>query len=58
MGRLVYGPADPGQGCAGSLYRLCECPAFPHIRKSDGGVLAEACAQLLREFFERARKKP
>ena len=58
MDRLVYGAAGPGQGCAGSLYRICEDTAFPHFCKSDGGMLAEACAQLLREFFERARKKP
>ena len=55
VGRLVYGAADPGQGCAGSLYRLCEDPAFPHFCKSEGGVLAEECARLLKRFFEQAR---
>ena len=40
VGRLVYGAADPGQGCAGSLYRIPEDPAFPHFCPSDGGVLA------------------
>ena len=53
--RLIYGAADPGQGCAGSLYRLCEDPAFPHFCRSDGGVLAEACAELLGDFFVKAR---
>ena len=56
VGRLVYGAADPGQGCAGSLYRICEDPAFPHFCKSEGGVLAEACQALLKAFFEAARK--
>lgn len=56
VGRLVYGAADPGQGCAGSLYRLCEDPAFPHFCKSEGGVLAEECARLLKCFFEQARR--
>lgn len=56
VGRLVYGAADPDQGCAGSLYRLCEDPAFPHFCKSEGGVLAEECARLLKRFFEQARK--
>ena len=56
VGRLVYGAADPGQGCAGSLYRLCEDPAFPHFCRSDGGVLAEACAELLGDFFGKARR--
>ena len=56
IGRLVYGAADPGQGCAGSLYRICEDPAFPHFCRSDGGVLAEACAELLGDFFGKARR--
>ena len=57
VGRLVYGAADPGQGCAGSLYRICEDPAFPHFCKSEGGVMAEPCQALLYGFFERARKR-
>jgi len=56
VGRLVYGAVDPGQGCAGSLYRICEDPAFPHFCKSEGGVLAGECAALLRDFFDRARR--
>jgi tRNA(adenine34) deaminase len=56
VGRLVYGAADPGQGCAGSLYRICEDPAFPHFCPSDGGLLAEECAALLNRFFEKARR--
>ena len=56
VGRLVYGAADPGQGCAGSLYRICEDPAFPHFCRSVGGVLAEECAGLLNDFFSRARR--
>ncbi len=56
VGRLVYGAADPGQGCAGSLYRIPEDPAFPHFCRSDGGVLAEECAGLLNAFFDGARR--
>ena len=56
VGRLVYGAADPGQGCAGSLYRIPEDPAFPHFCRSVGGVLAEECAGLLNDFFSRARR--
>ena len=56
VGRLVYGAADPGQGCAGSLYRICEDPAFPHFCKSEGGVLAEQCQAILNVFFEEIRK--
>jgi len=56
VGRLVYGAADPGQGCAGSLYRICEDPAFSHFCKSEGGVLAEQCQAILNVFFEEIRK--
>lgn len=56
VGRLVYGAPDPGQGCAGSLYRICEDPAFPHFCRSVGGVLAEECAGLLNAFFDEARR--
>ena len=55
VGRLVYGAANPDQGCAGSLYRICEDPAFPHFCSSDGGVLAEECEGLLSAFFARRR---
>ena len=55
VGRLVYGAADPGQGCAGSLYRIPEDPAFPHFCRSDGGVLEEECRALLKSFFQRRR---
>ena len=55
VGRLVYGAADPGQGCAGSLYRIPEDPAFPHFCPSDGGVLAGECEALLKDFFRRMR---
>ena len=55
LGRLVYGATNPRQGCAGSLYRVTEDPAFPHFCPSDGGVLAEECAALLKGFFSAAR---
>ena len=55
VGRLIYGAANPGQGCAGSLYRIPEDPAFPHFCPCDGGVLEGACRGLLDECFARAR---
>ena len=57
VGRLVYGAPDPGQGCAGSVYRLCEDPAFSHFCKSDGGVLEDQCRALLDEFFAERRSE-
>ena len=53
--RLVYGAPDPVQGCAGSVYRITEDPAFTHFCPADGGVLAEECSVLLSGFFRCAR---
>ncbi len=55
VGRLVYGAPNPAQGCAGSLYRVTEDPAFPHLCRADGGTLAGECAALLEAFFDRRR---
>ena len=57
VGRLVYGAANPEQGCAGSLYRVTEDPAFPHFCPAEGGVLAGDCRALLDGFFRRRREK-
>ncbi len=54
---LVYGAPDPAQGCAGSVYRICEDPAFSHFCRSDGGVLQDECSAVLGEFFSSKRIK-
>ena len=54
--RVVYGAADPKQGCTGSVYRITEDPAFTHYCPADGGLLADECAAVLDEFFEGKRK--
>lgn len=54
--RVVYGAADPKQGCTGSVYRITEDPAFTHYCPADGGVLAEECEALLDTFFDGKRK--
>lgn len=55
--RLVFGASDPGQGCAGSLYRITEDPAFPHFCPSHGGILEEECERILKGFFSTLRHK-
>ena len=55
VGRLVFGAYDETAGCAGSIYRIPEDPAFNHFCKSEGGVLAEECARLLDTFFKSRR---
>ena len=58
LGRLVYGAPNPAQGCAGSLYRIPEDPAFPHFCPCDGGVLSGECQALLDGFFAGRRINP
>lgn len=57
VGHLVYGAPDPAQGCAGSVYRIPEDPAFSHFCLSDGGVLQNDCSAVLNEFFSSKRRK-
>ena len=55
VSHLVFGAFDEAQGCAGSVYRIPEDPAFSHFCPSDGGILEGECAALLKRFFEGAR---
>ena len=57
VSRLVYGARDRQYGCAGSVYRLTEDPAFPSFAPANRGLLEEECALLIRRFFDRQRKK-
>lgn len=53
---LVYGCADPKAGAVRTLYTLCEDPRLNHRLEVTRGVLAEPCADLLRDFFARLRQ--
>ncbi len=53
--RLVFGAADPKSGAAVSLYRLFEDRRFNHAVAVTGGVLREACAEILSGFFREKR---
>lgn len=55
VSRLVYGAADARYGCAGSVYRIPEDPAFTHFCRSEGGLLAAECEAPIRRFFEKRR---
>ena len=58
LGRVVYGAADPKTGAAGSVLNLFAQPRLNHRTRLDGGVLAEECGALLREFFKPRRINP
>jgi tRNA(adenine34) deaminase len=53
--RVVVGAPDPKAGFAGSLGNLLQDPRLNHRVELTSGVLAEACGELLRDFF-RARR--
>ena len=53
--RLVYGCSDPKAGAVRTLFRLCEDARLNHQVLVTDGVLAEECAELLREFFRAQR---
>ena len=53
--RVVYGAADPKTGAAGSVLDLFAEARLNHHAVAAGGVEAEACGALLREFFRSRR---
>jgi len=57
VARVVFGASDPKTGAAGGVIDLFAVERLNHQTSVEGGVLAEACADLLREFFQRKRAK-
>ncbi len=55
LARLVYGATDPKAGGVASLYEICGDGRLNHRPPVTGGVLAEHCGRLLKEFFARRR---
>lgn len=53
--RVVYGADDLKAGSCGSLTNLFSLP-YNHSPLLERGILAEECAQILREFFKKLRK--
>jgi len=53
--RVVFGAHDPKTGAAGSVVNLFAQPQLNHHTALVGGVLAEPCGTLLRDFFSERR---
>jgi tRNA(adenine34) deaminase len=51
VARLVYGAADPKTGACGGVIDLFSQSRLNHQTQVNGGVLAEDCGQVLRDFF-------
>ena len=56
LARVVYGTPDPRAGAIESVHRLLDDPRLNHRVEALGGVLADECGALLREFFETKRR--
>ncbi|MCG5493114.1 tRNA adenosine(34) deaminase TadA [Ectothiorhodospira variabilis] len=53
--RVVFGAHDPKTGAAGSAADLVNLPMHNHRLQVTGGVLSQACGDLLRDFFRSRR---
>ena len=55
VANIVYGAADPKAGAVTTLYNIASDPRLNHRAEVVGGVLADECAGLLKEFFQKRR---
>jgi tRNA(adenine34) deaminase len=53
--RVVFGASDPKAGACGSVVDLLTLPQLNHRPEVAGGLLAEECGELLRDFFASRR---
>ncbi|HVF20774.1 MAG TPA: tRNA adenosine(34) deaminase TadA [Mycobacteriales bacterium] len=53
--RLVYGAVDPKAGAVGSLWDVVRDRRLNHRPAVVGGILADECGELLRDFFRTHR---
>jgi tRNA(adenine34) deaminase len=54
--RLVYGVKDPKAGAVDSLFNMLQNDALNHQLAVTGGVLADECSQVLKDFFKYKRQ--
>lgn len=55
VGRVVFGAWDDKAGMAGSLHDILRHPRLNHRVEVIGGVVADQCGELLKEFFRERR---
>ncbi|MGD9842068.1 MAG: tRNA adenosine(34) deaminase TadA [Steroidobacteraceae bacterium] len=53
--RLVYAATDPRAGAAGTIFNIVQHEALNHRVEVTSGVLADECAEVLRNFFRMRR---
>ncbi|MDB5797862.1 MAG: cytidine and deoxycytidylate deaminase zinc-binding region family protein [Paucimonas sp.] len=57
LARVVYGATDPKTGACESVLQLFAQEKLNHHTETSGGVLAEDCGRLLKEFFAERRAR-
>lgn len=55
LARVVFGAPDPKTGACGGVIDLPAVAVLNHQTVVEGGVLADACADMLRAFFRERR---
>jgi tRNA(adenine34) deaminase len=55
VGKVVFGAYDPKAGMAGSIEDLLRHPRLNHRVEVVGGIEADACGALLKQFFQKQR---
>lgn len=55
VGRLVFGASDPKAGAVSSVFQITEETRLNHRIIWHGGVLAEQCSNILKQFFRQRR---
>jgi len=54
--KVIFGAHDPKTGAAGGVIDLFANPQLNHQTAVEGGVMADACGELIREFFAARRR--
>src|SRR5690606_37905751 len=57
LARVVFGASDPKTGVCGSVLNLFEQDRLNHHTEVTGGVLADQCSALLKDFFASRRQE-
>jgi tRNA(adenine34) deaminase len=55
LAKVVYGASDPKTGACGSVLNLFEQERLNHHTEISGGVMADACGDMLKRFFAARR---
>jgi tRNA(adenine34) deaminase len=55
LARVIYGATDPKTGACGSVVNVFASDQLNHHAEVEGGMLADDCGQLLKDFFAERR---